>query len=86
MLWKLLSESLKPARHKTRAEKGVSEYRNEQVKEGLTYLGYFWLIVDVMCRENGKKETRKQNEESRKWKSESGRRKLDRKQISGNTK
>ena len=55
MLWKLLSKSLKPARHKTRAEKGVSEYRNEQVKEGLTYLGYFWLIVDVMCRENGKK-------------------------------
>ena len=46
MLWKLLSESLKPARHKTRAEKGVSEYRNEQVKEGLSYFGCFWLIVD----------------------------------------
>lgn len=55
MLWKLLSESLKPARHKTRAEKGESEYRNEQVKEGLSYFGYFWLIVDVMCGENGKK-------------------------------
>ena len=66
MLWKLLSESLKPAGHKTRAEKGVSEYRNEQVKEGLSYFGCFWLIVDVMCRENGKKkrENRTQKVES----------------------
>lgn len=47
-------------------QKGVNEYRNEQVKEGLSYFGCFWLIVDVMCREKGKRkpENRKKKVES----------------------
>ena len=76
MLWKLLSESLKPARHKTRAER--SEWVKKQTSEGGSKL--LWVLL-ANCRcdvwRKRKKETRKQNAESRKRKSESGRRKLD---------
>ena len=55
-------------------QKGVSEYRKEELKEGLSYFGCFWLIVDVMCAENGKKKPETETER-RKRKSERGRRK-----------